>query len=72
MTTSTLHPIAVEDHEYSTGPFVKCRIFNGGLDRDWCLDAVDATGNYSESCWSFDTFDQAVAALPEFWENLHA
>jgi len=36
---------------------------------EWFIDAVDAEGNYTEACWSFDTEDEARDAIPEFCRN---
>ena len=35
---------------------------------EWHLDAADNFGRYSDECWTFETWDEALAALPEFRE----
>jgi hypothetical protein len=36
--------------------------------REWFLDGVEEMdGRYTEACWSYDTFAEALADLPEFW-----
>jgi hypothetical protein len=46
----------------------KLRIFwePVGHAHQWCIDGIDNTGGYTESCWSYDTFDEAVQSLTEF------
>lgn len=51
----------------------KLRIFtedtlgdNGEDTVQWSIDAIDEAGNYTEACWSFDTFAQAYHAAADF------
>jgi hypothetical protein len=41
-------------------------------DADYCidLDLADDEGNFTECVWSFDTEEEAIAAIPEFCANL--
>lgn len=69
---STLHP--GEHADYSDGPYIKLRVFSEADWVDnrypWSIDAVDADGNYSERVQSFATYDEAVAALADFWNEM--
>lgn len=40
-----------------------------GRGDEWFIDGVDAEGHYTEACWSFDTEEEAAAAIPEFCQN---
>lgn len=33
---------------------------------EWALDGADDEGNYSGSCWTYETFEEAVADLDDF------
>lgn len=35
-------------------------------DGEWFIDGLDEDGRFTEMCWSFDTFAEALASLPEF------
>jgi hypothetical protein len=56
----------------------KVRIFteltyNEGLDDDsiqWTLDGIDGQGGYTEDVLSFDTWAEAIAAIPAFIASL--
>lgn len=59
--------------DYTTKP-VKVRIFAeplglGPRDHQWCIDGVDDDGNFTEACWSYDSFADAVSELSTFWET---
>jgi hypothetical protein len=45
----------------------KLRIFWAG---DWNVDGINERGGFTESCWSFDTYAEAIAALEEFYQSL--
>jgi len=59
---------------YTTRP-TRARIFSEtvcgvGIEPrvEWFLDGVEEMdGRYTEACWSYDTFAEALADLPEFW-----
>ncbi len=71
MATSTLHidqpaTPGSGDDPYTT-VVTNLRIFSDG--NEWMLDGSDGAGRYTESCWTFDSFEAAVAAMPEFVAN---
>lgn len=35
-------------------------------DDQWSLDGRDESDNYTGACWSYDTWDRAIAAVPDF------
>jgi hypothetical protein len=35
-------------------------------DDSWFLDGRDEHDNFTEACWSYDTWDEAMAQVPEF------
>lgn len=35
-------------------------------DGEWFLDGTDGRGNYSTTCWSYDTFEDAWADVADF------
>lgn len=46
------------------------RIFTDAFENtEWMLDGADDKGNYTESCWTFDSFEAAVEAMPAFVGN---
>lgn len=59
------------DDGYTTSP-TALRIVREGDDvNPWVLDAWDrATGRYTELVWSFETFAQCVASIPDFVAEL--
>lgn len=67
MATSTLHTADVNDVDPYTTTVRNLRIWSDGV--EWFLDGSDGAGKYTESCWSFDSFTEAVAAMPGFVEN---
>ena len=52
----------------------KARIFKSEILTDapepWELDGIDEAGNYSEETWSFKTWADALAAVPEFYQRV--
>ena len=54
---------------YTTEP-TRVRLWadrNGdGVVIEWGIDGADDDGNYTEGCWTYDTRDEALAAIPEF------
>lgn len=53
---------------YTTRP-THLRVFSDG--GEWFVDGAADEG-YTESCWSFDSFEEALTALPEFVQNNEA
>lgn len=51
--------------DYTTTP-THLRIFSDGA--EWFLDAVDDQGRFTEACWSYDSFQDAVNDLASFVE----
>jgi hypothetical protein len=48
---------------------VKLRIFREPLGHDqhrWCVEVVLSGRNYTEECWAFDTYTEAVTYLRDF------
>jgi hypothetical protein len=45
------------------------RVFTDG--REWFIDGSDGDG-FTESCWSYDSFHEALAALPKFVQHNEA
>jgi hypothetical protein len=35
-------------------------------DGEWFLDGRDSENNYTEACWSYDTWAEAMADVPDF------
>lgn len=35
---------------------------------EWFIDGADDEGNFTEMCWSFDTYAEALECLSEFYE----
>lgn len=35
---------------------------------EWFIDGADDDGNYTEACWSYDSYGEAVANLADFVE----
>lgn len=35
---------------------------------EWYIDGADDEGNFTEMCWSFDTYAEALMCLSEFYE----
>lgn len=33
---------------------------------EWFLDGRNANGDFTEACWSYDTWAEAMADVPEF------
>lgn len=68
-------PVPADD-AYTAAP-VKARIFaahsssvrHGVRLYRWDLDGVDPDGRYTEACWSFDSWQEALAAVPDFWRT---
>jgi hypothetical protein len=64
------------DHDgYTTEP-THLRVFgefsmtpDGATHAEWFIDGADDDGNYTESYWSYDTFAEAIADLPDFVEK---
>ena len=61
-----------DEDEYTTKP-THLRIFSdaayrddGFLEVEWFIDGRDDNGKYTEMCWSYDSFEEAVSALSEF------
>jgi hypothetical protein len=44
---------------------VTIRLFEE-VDGTWSVDGLDGEGRYTESCWNFDTREQALFAVDEF------
>jgi hypothetical protein len=57
-----------EDEDAYTIEPTHVRVFNEDSEQ-WTIDGADNDLNYTESCWSYDTFAEAVAAIPEFVEH---
>jgi hypothetical protein len=55
--------MAVWDDAYTDEP-TYVRIFTDGM--EWFIDGVDNEGNYTESCWSFDSHEEAAANVEDF------
>jgi hypothetical protein len=53
----------IEDDGYTSEP---THIRLTGDCGEWTIDGVDNDLRYTEPVWTFDTFDEAVAAIPEF------
>jgi hypothetical protein len=53
------------DDNYTTTP-THLRVWNDG--KEWFVDAADNEGRYTESCWSADSFEEAVSLMQEFVE----
>lgn len=34
--------------------------------KDWCIDGVNGSGQFTEECWRFTTWQEAMDAVPEF------
>lgn len=49
--------------EYTSTP-THIRVFEDA--GEWFVDGADNDLRYTEACWSYDTFDEALAAIPEF------
>lgn len=56
---------------------VKCRIFRDFTpERPWHLDGYDPTpalwssAGYTEECWRFDSWAEAILAVPDFIQYL--
>ena len=37
-----------------------------GEDGQWFIDGRDEYGDYTEACWTYDTWAEAIADVPEF------
>lgn len=37
-----------------------------GDGHQWAVDGIDRQGGYTESCWAFDRWADALAAVPAF------
>lgn len=58
--------VATSGPDYTDRPTV-VRVYDGGFDpHPWDLDGADASGYYTEACWSFATEAEATAAIPAF------
>lgn len=55
--------------DYTTHP-THVRIFEDA--GEWFLDGADDELNYTEACWSFDSFKGAVEAVEEFVASVAA
>lgn len=53
---------------YFTDKVTHLRVHTDGS--EWFIDGADDSGDYTEACWSYDSFAGAVAALPEFYAAL--
>lgn len=51
--------------DYLTAEPTHLRIFKD--DDEWFIDGADDQGRYTGVCWSYDTFDEAVANLSDFF-----
>lgn len=60
-----------DDDGYTWRPTTLRIVREGDDERPWMLDAWDReTGRYTELVWTFETFAQAVASLPDFVAEL--
>lgn len=61
---------------YTTTPThvqVFAEVFRGDDGRvvavEWYVHGMDDSGHYTEACWSYDSFGEAISALPTFVET---
>lgn len=55
--------MAVWDDAYTDEP-THVRIFSDG--NEYFVDGADDEGNYTEMCWSFDSFAEAIEEMADF------
>lgn len=59
-------------NDYTDQPS-KIRIYSDchlpGKVYEWFIEGIDKTGRFTEDCWSYDSFEEAVADLKRFVET---
>ena len=61
----------MDTSDYTTRP-THVRLYSDTHSTDdnveWLIDGADDDGNYTEACWSYDSYGEAVANLADFVE----